>query len=362
MPAKRDYYEVLGIDRNATADDIKKAFRKLAFKYHPDRNREDGAEAKFKEINEAYEVLSDSEKRAGYDRFGHGGAENIFGKGFNGGFEGFGFSGMGDIFEAFFGGTATGTRRGPRRGSSINVNLDISFEEAALGCEKELKVRRIENCPECKGSGSRAGTSPVNCTECDGSGQIHQVQRSIFGRFTNTIVCPRCRGDGTIITEPCQKCHGNGRIEYKRSITVKVPAGINNGSQIRLSSEGNAGDKGGPPGNVYINLEVAPHKIFGRSGDDIIYELPLNFAQAALGNELEIPTLYGDTKLKIPSGSQTGDTLRLKNKGASHLGRHGQGDQLVRIQVVTPEKLSRQQKKLFEELAESLGTPKKKKK
>ena len=362
MPAKRDYYEVLGIDRNATADDIKKAFRKLAFKYHPDRNREDGTEAKFKEINEAYEVLSDFEKRAGYDRFGHGGAENIFGKGFSGGFEGFGFSGMGDIFEAFFGGNATGTRSCTRRGSSIYVNLDISFEEAALGCEKELKVRRIENCPECKGSGSKAGTSPVNCTECDGSGQIHQVQRSIFGRFTNTVICPRCHGDGTIITEPCQKCHGNGHVEYKRSIMVKVPAGINNGSQIRLSSEGNAGDKGGPAGNVYINLEVVPHKVFGRSGDDIIYELPVNFAQAALGTELEVPTLYGDTALKIPTGSQTGDTLRLKNKGASHLGRHGQGDQLVIIQVVTPEKLNRQQKKLFEELAESLGTPKKKKK
>jgi molecular chaperone DnaJ len=363
MPVKRDYYEVLGIDRNATVDEVKKAFRKLAFKYHPDRNRNDGAEAKFKEVNEAYEVLSDSEKRAAYDRFGHSGAENIFGRGFDsGGFEGFGFSGLGDIFEAFFGGTATGARRSPKRGSAINVNLSIAFEEAALGCEKELEVRRIENCPECKGSGSKAGTLPVKCTECGGSGQIHQVQRSIFGRFTNVVICPRCQGNGTIVVESCRKCHGNGNIEYKRSIMVKVPAGINNGSQIRLSGEGNAGDMGGPPGNAYINLSVAPHKIFDRSGDDIIYELPVNFAQAALGTELEVPTLYGDTKLKIPSGSQTGNTLRLKNKGASHLGRHGQGDQLVRIRVVTPEKLNRQQKKLFEELADSLGTPRKKKK
>lgn len=301
-------------------------------------------------------------KRAAYDRFGHGGAENIFGSGFGSNFEGFGFGGMGDIFEAFFGGTATGTRRGPRRGSAINVNLSISFEEAALGCEKELIVRRIENCPECKGSGSRAGTSPAKCTECDGNGQIYQVQRSIFGRFTNTVICPRCHGNGTIIVEPCQKCHGNGRIEFERSIMVKVPAGINNGSQIRISGEGNTGDKGGPPGNIYINLAVAPHKAFSRNGDDILYELPVNFAQAALGTELEVPTLYGDTGLKIPAGSQTGDTLRLKKKGVAHLGRYGQGDQLVRIQVVTPEKLNKQQKKLFEELADSLGTPKKKKK
>ncbi len=362
MAEKRDYYEVLGIDRNATADEIKKAFRRLAFKYHPDRNREDGAEAKFKEINEAYEVLSDSDKRVAYDRFGHGGAENIFGSGFGGGFEGFGFGGLGDIFEAFFGGAATGTSRGTRRGSAINVNLDISFEEAALGCEKELEVRRIENCPECKGSGSKAGTSPVKCGECNGSGQIYQVQRSIFGRFTNTVICPRCHGNGTIIVEPCQKCHGNGRIELKRSIIVNVPAGVNNGSQIRLSGEGNAGDKGGPPGNVYINLEVAPHKVFSRSGDDILYELSINFAQAALGAEMEVPTLYGDNSLKVPAGSQTGDTLQLKNKGVAHLGRHGQGDQIVKVRVVTPEKLSRQQKKLFEELADSLGTSEKKKK
>jgi len=362
MPAKRDYYEVLEIDRNATADDIKKAFRKLAFKYHPDRNRDDGAEAKFKEINEAYEVLSDSEKRAAYDRFGHGGAENIFGSGFGGDFEGFGFGGLGDIFEAFFGGTVTGTRRGPRRGSAINVNLDVSFEEAALGCEKELKIRRVENCPDCKGSGSKAGTMPVNCPECGGSGRIHQVQRSIFGRFTNTVICPRCHGNGAIITEPCPSCHGNGRKEFNRSIMVKVPAGIDNGSQIRLSGEGNIGDKGGPPGNIYINLRVATHKEFSRNGDDILYELPINFAQAALGTELVVPTLYGDMRLKIPAGSQTGDTLKLKNKGAAHLGRHGQGDQLVILKVVTPEKLSRQQKKLFEELADTLGTPKKKKK
>ncbi len=351
MSIKRDYYEVLGVDRNATDEEIKRAFRKLAFKHHPDHNREDGAEEKFKEVNEAYEVLSDPDKRSAYDRFGHGGAEGLFGRGF----EGFDFGGFGDIFEAFFGGTATATRQAPQRGADLHYEITITFEEAAFGCEKEINISRTENCSLCHGIGCKPGTQPSRCPNCNGSGQVRRTQQSIFGRFTTTTTCSRCRGEGRIITEPCPQCRGTGKEKCQRSILVKIPAGVDDGSQIRLSGEGEAGTRGGPPGSFYVILSVEQHKLFPRDGNNILYELPINFAQAALGAEVEVPTLDGTTKLKIPASSQTGEVFRLKNMGVPHLHRSRRGDQLVTLFVVTPDSLTKKQHQLFEELADSLG-------
>jgi len=351
MPTKRDYYEVLGVDRNATDEEIKRTFRKLAFKYHPDHNREDGAEGKFKEVNEAYEVLSDPDKRSAYDRFGHGGDEGLFGRGF----EGFDFGGFGDIFEAFFGGTATSTRQAPQRGADLRYRVTISFEEAAFGCDKEINISRTENCSLCNGIGCKPGTEPTRCSNCNGTGQVRRTQQSIFGRFTTTTTCSQCRGEGRIITEPCPKCRGTGKEKFQRSILVKIPAGVDDGSQIRLSGEGESGSRGGPQGNLYVILSVKQHKLFIRDGDNILYGLPINFAQAALGTEIEVLTLNGTTKLKIPAGSQTGEVFRLKNQGIPHLHRSGRGDQLVTLFVVTPDSLTKKQRQLFEELADSLG-------
>jgi len=353
MATKRDYYEVLGIARNATDEGIKKAFRKLAFKYHPDRNRDDGAEEKFKEVNEAYEVLSDSEKRAAYDRFGHGGTEGFFGRGF----EGFNFGGFGDIFDAFFGGATTGTRQAPQRGADLQYRFTITFEEAAFGCEKEINISRTENCSLCQGIGCKPGSQPSRCPNCNGTGQVHRVQQSIFGRFTSTATCPQCHGEGKIITEPCSQCRGTGKEKRQRSISVKIPAGVDDGTQIRLMGEGETGARGGSSGNLYITLSVLPHQFFTRDGDNILYELPINFAQAALGVEVEVPTLDGEVKLKIPAGCQTGKVFQLKNKGIPHLHhlhRRGRGDQLVTLCVVTPDKLTKKQRQLFQELANSL--------
>jgi len=350
MPVKRDYYEVLGIPRNATDEEIKRAFRKLAFKYHPDHNRNGDAEAKFKEVNEAYQVLADPDKRAAYDRFGHGGAEGLFGRGF----EGFDFGGFGDIFDAFFGGASTTARRGPRRGTDLNYNTYITFEEAAFGCEKEISILRTEYCPSCQGTGAKPGSQQTKCPNCNGSGQLRRVQQSFFGHFTNITTCPQCRGQGRIITEPCPHCRGTGKEKKERRISVKIPAGVDNGNQVRLRGEGEAGDRGGPPGNLYVYLTVKPHELFTRDGDDIIYELAINFAQAALGAEIEVPTLDGSTKLKVPAGSQTGREFKLKNKGISHLRGRGRGDQFVRLQVVTPESLTKKQRQILEELAKTL--------
>jgi molecular chaperone DnaJ len=354
MAAKRDYYEVLGLSRDASDSEIKAAFRKLAFQYHPDRNKENGAEEKFKELNEAYEVLSDPEKRANYDRFGH--SVNGFG---GRGFEGFGFEGMGSIFDAFFGGgTTTATRQAPVRGNDIQYNFAITLEEAATGIEKELKISRVEHCANCKGSGSKPGSQPSRCPECNGTGQVRRIQQSIFGRFTNISTCFRCQGEGTIITDPCPQCRGSGKESVQRSIVVKIPAGVDSGSRVRLSGEGDVGTRGGPPGNLYINLNVKEHKLFVREDDDILYDLPINFAQAALGTEVDVPTLSGGVKLKIPPGSQAGHIFTLKNKGIPHLNGRGQGSQLVRLKVVTPESLTKKQRQLFEELAKELGTTK----
>ena len=354
MAVKRDYYEVLGIPRDASHEDIKKAFRKLAFQYHPDRNRDDGASEKFKEVNEAYEVLSDENKRSAYDRFGHSGTDNIFGRGF----EGFDFGGFGDIFEAFFGGSSTSSRRTARRGNDLRYSVSISFEEAALGCQKEIDITRTEVCSTCQGSRAKPGSRPSQCPTCNGTGQIRRVQRSLFGQFINTTTCGQCHGEGVLITETCRDCKGSGIQKHKRRISVKIPAGIDDGNGIRLTSEGHAGSNGGSPGNLYVVVSVAPHEFFTRDGDNVLFELPLNFAQAALGTEMQVPTLYGDTKLKIPPGSQTGKYFRLKDKGIPHLHSGGRGDQMVIIRVVTPESLSKEQRKLFEELEKSLGTVK----
>jgi molecular chaperone DnaJ len=348
---KRDYYDTLGVSRNATDEEIKRAFRKLAFKCHPDHNREDGAEEQFKEVNEAYQVLSDPEKRAAYDRFGHGGAEGFFGQGF----EGFDFGGLGDIFDAFFGGAATATRHAPRRGADLHYRLTITFEEAAFGCEKEINITRIENCSLCYGTGAKPGTEPSQCPNCSGTGQVHRTQQTLFGRFVNTTTCSRCHGEGRIITEPCSRCRGTGKEKRQRNILIKVPAGVDDGSQIGLSGEGDTGARGGSPGTVYITLSVQEHEFFTRDGDDICYELPINFAQAALGAEVEVPTLDGKTKLKVSPGSQTGTLFRLKGKGFPHLRRGGRGDQLVTLFVVTPQSLTEKQRQLLRELANSLS-------
>jgi molecular chaperone DnaJ len=350
MPTKRDYYEVLGVDRNATDEEIRRAFRKLAFKYHPDHNQEDKTGEKFKEVNEAYEVLSDPDKRAAYDRFGHGGAEGLFGRGF----EGFDFGGFGDIFDAFFGG-GVAARQAPQRGNHLRYRMTITFEEAALGCEKEITITRTELCSMCQGSGSKPGSSPSQCPNCGGTGQVRRIQQSLFGRFAHTVPCPQCQGEGHIITEPCPRCRGSGREKRKRNIVVNIPTGVDNGSQIRLSGEGEAGRRGGPAGDIYISLSVREHEIFTRHNYDIIYELPINLVQAALGTEVEVPTLNGKTKLKIPAGSQTGQVFKLKGQGIPHLRGRGRGDQLVTLFVATPESLSQKQRQLLEELGKQLG-------
>jgi len=351
MSAKRDYYEVLGIGKDASSEEIKKAFRKLAFQYHPDRNHEDGASDKFKEVSEAYEVLSDPDKRNAYDRFGHAGPDGLFGRGF----EGFDFGGFGDIFDAFFGGATTSTRQAPQRGADLRYRLTITLQDAAFGCEKEINIIRMEHCSDCQGTGAKPGSQPSVCPECNGAGQVRRIQSSIFGRFETRSACNRCRGEGRIITEPCPQCHGSGNEKQERNILVKIPAGINDGSRIRISGEGNVGSRGGHPGDLYTDISILPHELFTREGDNIIYELPINFVEAALGTEVEVPTLDGTTKLKIPSGSQTGRVFQVKNQGIAHLHRIGRGDELVTLFVFTPEKLDEKQRQLLQQLGETLN-------
>jgi molecular chaperone DnaJ len=353
---KRDYYEVLGVGKDATGEDIKKAFRKLAMQYHPDRNHEAGASDKFKEVNEAYEVLSDTDKRAAYDQYGHSAGENVFGRGFEGGFD---MGGFGDIFEAFFGGSNKTGRPAAQRGNDLRYNIKLEFEEAALGCEKEVEITRTEVCATCRGTRAKVGSQPVRCPTCEGSGQIRRVQRSLFGQFINTAVCSDCNGEGQIVKDPCPDCRATGYQKHKRHIAVKVPAGIDNGNGIRITGEGDAGYRGGPAGNLYVMVSVKLHDYFKREEDNIVYEQAINFAQAALGVEVEVPTLYGPAKLKIPSGSQTGKVFRLKDKGIAHLHGSGRGEQLVSLKVITPESLTKEQRHLFEELAKSLDPGKK---
>jgi molecular chaperone DnaJ len=351
MAIKRDYYQVLGLARDASQEEIKRAYRQLAFQYHPDHNKDKDAEQKFKEINEAYEVLSNPEKRAAYDRFGAAGIPE-FGRGF----EEFDFSDLGSIFDAFFGGPEVRTRRAaPQQGASLRYNLSISFEEAIFGCEKELEVMRTESCSLCHGTGSEPGSQPIRCPNCDGRGEIRRTQRSFFGQFINVTTCNRCHGEGRIISEPCPQCKGTGKEHRSRNIVITIPAGVDDGITIRLSGEGDSGFRGGAPGNLYVTLSVREHKFFKREGDDIHYDLALNFAQAALGDEVQVPTVDGHFALKIPAGTQSGRLFRIKGKGAPHFRGHGRGDQIVRAHVVTPQSLDENQKKLFRELAKTLG-------
>ncbi|MGD8466153.1 MAG: molecular chaperone DnaJ, partial [Anaerolineae bacterium] len=321
MSAKRDFYQVLGIDRNATDEQIKKAFRRLARQYHPDVNKNPEAEARFKEINEAYEVLSDREKRGMYDRFGHAGPQAGFG-GFND------FGGFEDIFESFFGGmrTGTSTRRGPTRGADLRYDLTIDFEEAVFGAEREIVIPRHEVCPQCKGSGAEPGTQPIRCPQCNGTGEVRRQQQTILGSFVQVTTCPRCQGEREIVTTPCTRCRGQKAVQVERTISVKIPAGVDNGTRIRLAGEGEPGVRGGPPGNLYVELRVEPHEYFRRTDTNILLELDINITQAALGDKIRIPTLDGDEELVIPAGTQTGEVIRLRDKGVPHLRRNGRGD------------------------------------
>lgn len=349
--AKRDYYEVLGVARQATADEIKKAYRKLARQYHPDANPGDkSAEAKFKEVAEAYEVLGDPEKRAGYDRFGHAATD---GQGF-GGFGGADFGGLGDIFDMFFGGTGR-QRRGPEKGADLRVDMELTFKEAAFGLEKDIKVPRTEECGTCGGTGAAPGSKPQTCSTCNGAGQVQFAQSTPFGRLVQTRTCDRCHGTGKIIEKPCGTCQGAGQVRRSRNIHVKIPAGVDNGTRLRVSGEGESGLRGGPRGDLYVYIYVKPHKIFSREGNDVICEIPVSFAQAALGDEIEVPTLEGTAKIKVPEGTQHGTVFRLRAKGIPDIGGYGRGDQHVRIKVVTPTKLSDRQKELLKEFARISG-------
>ncbi|NLX76109.1 MAG: molecular chaperone DnaJ [Clostridiaceae bacterium] len=357
MAEKRDYYEILGVSRDADEAELKKAYRKLAKKYHPDMNPNDKeAEAKFKEINEAYAVLSDPQKRQQYDRFGHSG---LNGNGFEG-FSGFGFDfGFEDLFDTFFGGSPFGrsTRRktGPQRGSDLKYSLEISFTEAAFGTTKEINISRMQLCHVCKGTGSKPGSAPETCKRCNGTGQIRHVQATPFGQMVNMRVCDVCRGEGTIITNPCDECRGNGRVQKTSKISITIPAGIDNGQTISLRGEGEPGFRGGPPGDLYVTVRVKSHPIFTRDGYNVICEIPITFTQAALGAELDIPTLEGTMKFNIPEGTQTGTVFRLKNKGIKHLRSNAKGDQLIKVNVEVPTKLSAKQKELLREFAEISG-------
>ncbi|MGC8879068.1 MAG: molecular chaperone DnaJ [Anaerolineae bacterium] len=354
MSSKRDYYEVLGVDRNASTEDIKKAYRRLAREYHPDVCKQPDAELRFKEINEAYQVLSDPEKRAIYDRFGHGGVPGGWG-----GFEGFGgFRDPFEIFEEFFGssfgmgfGSRTRTRRGPQRGADLRYDLEIEFTEAVFGVEKEIEIARHQVCPHCGGTGAEPGTSPIRCPECNGLGEVrHQM-----GFFLNISTCPRCQGEGEVVTTPCSRCRGRRRVLEQRRLAVKIPAGVDDGTQIRLAKEGEPGLNGGPPGNLYVVLHVKPHRFFRRVDHDIYLELAINIAQAALGDEVEVPTVDGTMhKLIIPAGTQTGDTIRLRGLGVPYLRRDGRGDMIVTIQVLTPTNLTPEQRALLIELGKTL--------
>src|SRR5947209_2060294 len=349
---KRDYYEVLGVSRNVTEDELKKAFRRLAKQYHPDANKEQGAGARLIEINEAYEVLSDPQKRAAYDRYGHAGLGNGVGAGGFGDFGG--FSSINDIFETFFAGATAGSQRrgGTQRGADLRYELTITFEEAVFGCQKEIELPRWETCATCRGSGAQAGTSTSRCSACQGTGEIRRVQQSIFGQFVNVTMCERCRGEGRVITTPCEKCRGQGRVRNNRRVVVNIPAGVDDGINVRVTGEGEVSSRGGTPGNLYVILTVKPHPFFKRSGNDIIYELPISFAQAALGDEVEVPTVDSKaTMLKIPPGTQSGRSFRLKGLGVPVVHSSARGDQHVIVKVVTPTNLTTEQKHLLEEFA-----------
>ena len=357
---KRDYYEVLGVSKGASDDEIKKAYKKLARKYHPDLNPDNKeAEEKFKEANEAYEILSDREKRGRYDQFGHAGVDPNFGAG-GGGFDGsFDFGDLGDIFGSFFGGGFGGGRRSnpnaPQRGESIRLSLILSFEEAAFGCEKAVTVERLEPCPSCQGSGCAEGTTPEVCPDCHGTGTVQVRRQTPMGVFATSSPCTRCGGKGKIIHQPCRECRGAGSVRKRKTIQASIPAGIDNGQTISIRGQGNAGKNGGPAGDLLVTITVRPHEIFRRDGTSVLCEAPITFAQAALGAELEIPTIDGKVKYDIPEGTQSGTVFRLKGKGIPSINGRGPGDQYVTVYIETPRNLSKEQKEALRKFAETMG-------
>ena len=363
---KRDYYEVLGVSKGASDDEIKRAYRKLAKKYHPDMNPGDKeAEAKFKEVNEAYSILSDSEKRARYDQFGHAGVDPNYGAGGpGGGFGGFdmGDIDLGDIFGSFFGGgfggfggSASSRRNGPQKGESLRASLTISFEEAAFGCEKEINLNRTEECEACHGSGAEPGTTAETCPDCRGTGVVRVQQRTGGFAFSSTAPCSRCRGTGKIIHTPCKACGGSGSVKKTKRVTVSIPAGIDDGQAISLRGQGNAGKNGGPAGDLIVAVHVKPHPQFHRDGTTVLYEQPVTFYQAVMGAELEIPTIDGKVKYNLPAGTQTGTTFRLRGKGIPELRGRGRGDQYVTVRVQVPTSLNGEQKEALRAFAEAMG-------
>ena len=354
--ANQDYYDILGVGRSASEDEIRTAFRKLARQYHPDVNKDPGAEEKFKEINEAYGVLSDSDKRARYDRFGKEGLGGMPG----GGFHDYTVD-LGDIFEDLFGGlggfsSGRRSRKSPRRGRDLQMQVMLTFEEAVFGVEKEIEFSREETCSRCNGSGAEPGTSPTKCSTCNGMGEVRQIRQTFLGQMMQTTTCPTCNGRGEIISSPCKTCHGNG-LEHKRiKKNVQIPAGVDSGTQIRLSGEGGPGENGGPTGSLYLVLDVKSHQFFKRRENDILLNLDINIAQAALGADISVPTIDGEEKLKIPAGTQAGKVFTLYGKGVPYVRRKDRGNQLVIVNVAIPTKLTKEQRQLFEQLAESLGT------
>ena len=362
MADKRDYYEVLGVSKGASDDEIKKAHRKLAKKYHPDLNRDNPEAAeKFKELNEAYEVLSDKDKRAKYDQFGFAGVDPNYGAGqggFGGGFGGFDMGDLGDIFGSFFGGGFGGSssrsrRNAPQRGETLQQRIMLSFEEAAFGCEKEITINRTESCDECGGTGAEKGTSVETCSNCHGSGVVMQTQRTPLGMFQTQGACPNCRGTGKIIRKPCKKCGGTGKMRKSRTLKVKIPAGIDDGQSIQLRGQGNAGVNGGPSGDVIVTISIRPHTLFTRDGINVICEIPISFPQAALGDTLQVPTIDGKVEYTIPEGTQTGTVFRLRGKGIQNVNGRGRGDQYVRVNIEVPTHLTDHQKRLLRDFEAS---------
>jgi molecular chaperone DnaJ len=355
MPTKRDYYEMLGVPRTASADELKSAFRTLARKYHPDVNKSPDAEAKFKEVNEAYAVLSDPQKRDAYDRYGHAGVDRM------GGVPDWTTIDFSDILEGLFGlggfgGGSRQRRNAPRRGVDLSYSVQLNFEEVVTGLDKEIEFTRDEECSTCKGSGAEPGTSRVRCEACGGRGEVRQVRNTFLGSMVQVTTCPTCGGAGEVIASPCHTCRGNGLERKSIKRTVHIPAGVDNGTQIRLAGEGQPGTAGGPRGNLYIEIKVKQHKFFKRREDDVLLNLNINIAQAVLGAEVEIPTVDGKTKLTIPAGSQPGKVFTLKSKGIPHVHSGGRGNQLVLINVEVPSKLTHDQRKLFEQLATTMDT------
>ena len=351
---KRDYYEVLGVSKGASEEDIRKAFRKLALQYHPDRNKSPDASERFKEINEAYQVLTNQEQRRNYDRFGHAGVGGNGGRGFDG-FENFG--GFGDIFDAFFGGFGGSARTTTAtRGSNLSFEFSIDFEDAVFGAEKEFEVQRMEICSHCSGSRSEPGSQVTACKNCNGVGQVRRTQQSVFGQFVQVSTCGVCRGEGKSISEPCKTCAASGRERRHRKLAVSIPPGIETGTRIRLSNEGEPGTNGGPAGDLFVTVRVRSHEVFERNGDDLVFRKRINVAHAALGGVMTVPTLEGEAEIDIPAGTQSGRVFRLAGKGVPQLRNpRRRGDQLVAIVVETPESLDEDQKVLFEQLADTLG-------